>query len=131
MNAGNTARICVNPRSSMGHFQLIGIVTVADPAFPGGKRFCLAIRNAFASPPDAWVTLPDSSYVTVTTTRFAPGLAASVAGVDAPLLGFSRALASRACLSFSRWRRAARAAGSSAGASGSGVAVCGSAAVGG
>ena len=33
--------------------QLIGIVIVAEPALPAGKRFCRAIRNAVASPPEA------------------------------------------------------------------------------
>jgi hypothetical protein len=41
--------------------QFIGIVMVAEPAFPAGKRFWRAMRTALASPPDAWMTRPDSS----------------------------------------------------------------------
>ena len=33
--------------------QLIGIVIVAEPALPKGKRFCRAMRSAVASPPEA------------------------------------------------------------------------------
>src|ERR1041385_2512197 len=105
--------------------QLIGIETVADPALPGGKRFCRAIRKALASPPEACVTRPDSSYVTVTTTLFAFGFAAST-GAEVTAAGFSASFASRALRSFSRWRLAANAAASSvAGCAVSAVDGCG------
>src|SRR6185436_1678107 len=44
-----------------GLLVILGIESVADPALPGGNRFCRAILNAFASPPEACVTRPDSS----------------------------------------------------------------------
>ena len=60
---------------------MIGITTVAEPALPAGKRFWRAILTAVASAPLAWVTLPDSSYVTVTVTLLGPLLEPSVAAV--------------------------------------------------
>ena len=62
MNADDADLHLRHPRSSAVKIdQLIGIEIEADPAFPGGKRFCRAILNALASPPEACVTRPDSS----------------------------------------------------------------------
>src|SRR6267378_2022102 len=51
----------LSQRIDQFEFQFMGIVIVALPALPAGNRFCLAMRSAVGSPPEAWTTRPDSS----------------------------------------------------------------------
>src|SRR5262252_3869877 len=95
----------------------MGIVTVAVPALPAGNLFCLAIRRAVGSLPDAPVTRPFSSYVTVTVAAFfapaAAGCVELVAGAGAgceAVAGAAFSLAFRRASSRARASRSFRAA---------------------